>query len=734
MYQTKFFVYIILFIFSISIFYGNEKNDYDDVILYNNYNHHKMKNNLSFLKDILKYKSHIQEHDIKEGKSYLKGKASIEYNNTKIEADYIEYNWKNGDLYASSKEEKSVFLQKDDHKYFFSQIHFNLENKMGEAKNFYIKEKNYIVRANEVFKKKEDILMKKITYISDPFFLKKKDSFPDFYLKTNYLKYSYLKKYIFSGPIFFYWYRVPMPIFIPFLYMPIELNKTSYRAVYPKLGIQNKKIYMEDLGLFFPISNFINFMMSTSIYNIEKWKIKTRIEYKLKHAYSGSIDFDYQNMSDKQKNYLFQWKHNSDFKSNSEINFNANINYDNILYNKNENFSYINVRKKLSNYLLFMDAYMIQKHDKKRIKFIIPELILHTNNILFNDKKNFFLNRVNIENRLQFKNSIDFNKKITPVFNHNMCITAYFPFFYPYLRISSKILYKDFYIWNYPYFDVSSFQNIDLSTNIVSIPFYKIWYLKNTILLKHKIKSVLSFQMIYFPPVFYNKKNPFEKRINLILNNDWEIKNRRNHVDIYKKTEIIKEINTSFIIDHNFIKWENFYIIGNTDLTKNLEAKYKAGINFGKKEKNMIYFDFSFYSNYEINFFSKKNLFQKKGKNRYDYFFFDQKNYARYPIPFNLKIDFHSNYENCFNKQKFFHTFLNINGSVNITKYWKISFNTDYDFLKNQIIFTNIIFDRDLRSFEMSFNWTLIKNPSWSFFIGLKDPNFNKIVQYNEKS
>ncbi|WP_238784163.1 putative LPS assembly protein LptD [Blattabacterium cuenoti] len=714
MQKIRIFFYIILLISytSTSIFYGNEKKENDK------------KNDLSFLKDIIKYRSNIQEHDIKEGKSYLEGQASIEYKNSKIEADYIEFNWKNGDLYAKSNE-KSVFLRTENREFFFSKIHFNLNNEIGEAKDLYVKEKNHIIIAHDIIKRKNDFLMKKITYISDPFFLKKKDDFPDFYLKTNYLKYSFLKKSIFSGPILFYWYGVPMPIFLPFLYIPSKSKQPSYGIIYPKFGIQNKRIYMEDFGLFFPISNFLNFSITTSIYNIEKWKIQTSIKYKFKHVDHGLINYNFYNQ--KEKDFLFQWEHNSDFKSDSEINFHANVNYDN-LFHKDAIFSYINIRKKFSNYLWFIDFYMIQNHEKKEIQFIIPEFILHTYNILLNKK--YFVNRINFENRFDFQNLTNFckTKDFYPKLNHDMSVTAYFPFFDPYLRISSKILYEDFYMWNFPYFDFSSFQKINLSTNVVSIPFHKIWKIKNTMLLKHQIKPILFFHMIYYPPIFYNVKNHFEKRINFILNNDWIIKNSWNH---YKKVEILKEINTSFMINDSLIKWENFHIMGNIDLIKNFKAKYKSGINFEKNKTT--YFDFYLSSKHEINLIPVKDKFQKKGKNRYDYFFFDQKNYAKYPIPINLKIDFHLNYKkNLFKKQQLFNTFLNLNGSVNITKYWKINFNTDYDVLKNKIILANIIFNRDLRSFEMSLNW--IKNRSWSFFIGLKDPNFRNIIQYNEKN
>ncbi|WP_238784775.1 putative LPS assembly protein LptD [Blattabacterium cuenoti] len=737
MHQIRFYICsIILFIFSISIFYGNENEEKKENGIFN---YHNIKNDFSFLKDVLKYKSNIQEHDIKEGKSYLKGQASIEYYNIKIKADYIEFNWKNGDLYAQSKE-KSVFFQKDNHQYTFSKIYLNINDQIGEAKNFYIKEKNHIIIANDFLKKKEDILMKKVIYISDPFFLKNQYSYPDFYLKTNYLKYSYSKKYVFSGPIFFYWYRVPMPIFLPFFYMPIKLNQSPYGLKYPKFGIQNKKIYMENIGLFFTISDLLNFRVNASMYDTEKekWKVQTRIEYKLKYPYHGFIDLDYQNISSHKKNYLFQWKHNSDNKSNYEISFNANVNYDNaFLYKKNENLSSINIRKKLSDSLWFMDMYMIQSPSKKKVKFIIPELILHTKSVLFDDKKNLLTSHVNIENRFFLKNSMDFyyhkTTSFNAVLNHHMMINSYSSFFYPYLKISSQIFYKDFYTWNIPYFHISSYQKMDISTNIVSVPFYKIWKLKNNVLLKHEMEPILSFNMIYYPPVFYNAKNHLEKRINFILNNDLTIKTTWSHVNIYKKIEIFKEMNFSFIVDNNFIKCKNFYIMGNVDLTKNMEAKYKAGVNWEeekKKNQSNILFDFSFFSNYNIHFLPVKNEYYKKGKDRYDYFLFDQKNYAKYTIPVTLEIDFHSNYEN---KKKLFQNLLSINGSINITKYWKVSFHTDYDFLKKKIIFSNLIFNRDLRSFEMSFNWNFEKSSYWSFFIGLKDPNFRNIIQYNER-
>ncbi|WP_238784405.1 putative LPS assembly protein LptD [Blattabacterium cuenoti] len=715
--------FIFLFVFYV---YANDNKKNENIIFPN------LENKL--YKDIIKYDSNIQEHNIEKGISYLKGKANIEYNDTKIKADYIEFNWKSGDIHAIQKE-NPIVVEQGNHKYISNNIYANLKSKKIEIKNFYVQEKDYIIIANNIIKKDNNIsLLKKVTYISDPFFIKKKDNHPDFYLQTDYIKYfnNNTRKYILSGPIFFYWYQVPMPIFFPFLFIPFKKqhNEVSYGIMYPKFGIQNNKIYIENIGFFFPIYDFINFKIFGSIHHTNKWNLKTKIEYKLKSSYHGY--FNYQYTVENKSNYQFQWKHIQDFKSGSKINFNANINYNkNILFtnHENEDFSYIHIRKKFSNYLLFMDAYMIQENDNHKVKtrFIIPEFIFHIKDSTFGE--NYFLRHIKTDSKVSIHNLMDYYyQKISfqTILNHQMNMSIYFPFFYPYVKIVPKLFLEEFYTWKYLDFypSFSSFHQIDFSTDIIIIPFYGTLKLKkNSIFLEHKIDPMLSFHIRYFPNVFHNVKSHLEKTINLILNNNLDIQFNK-----YKTIRIIKNLKTSFIINPSFIKWNNLLLNGKIELYNDLEVRYQGEINFEKEKKMHL----SFYCNYnyDTNFFHGKNKYNKKGENRYDYFFFDRKNYAKYPIPFNLKIDFQSNYI-YINKKKSFDTFLCINGSMKITKYWKIDINVKYDLYNKKIIFSNITCYRDLRSFKMSFNW--IPMNKWSFFIGIKDKNLSDYIQYNEK-
>ena len=81
---------------------------------------------------------------------------------------------------------------------------------------------------------------------------------------------------------------------------------------------------------------------------------------------------------------------------------------------------------------------------------------------------------------------------------------------------------------------------------------------------------------------------------------------------------------------------------------------------------------------------------------------------------------------------------IGLNGNVNITPKWKVSFSTGWDFVKNNITYTNISVYRDLHCWEMRFNWIPIGSyKSWNFTINvkaqaLKDLKYEKKKDYRD--
>jgi lipopolysaccharide assembly outer membrane protein LptD (OstA) len=81
---------------------------------------------------------------------------------------------------------------------------------------------------------------------------------------------------------------------------------------------------------------------------------------------------------------------------------------------------------------------------------------------------------------------------------------------------------------------------------------------------------------------------------------------------------------------------------------------------------------------------------------------------------------------------------IGLNGDISITPKWKFTFSTGWDFINNNITYTNLSVYRDLHCWEMRFNWIPIGSyKSWNFTINvkaqaLKDLKYEKKKDYRD--
>ncbi|WP_292889523.1 putative LPS assembly protein LptD [Nonlabens sp.] len=93
----------------------------------------------------------------------------------------------------------------------------------------------------------------------------------------------------------------------------------------------------------------------------------------------------------------------------------------------------------------------------------------------------------------------------------------------------------------------------------------------------------------------------------------------------------------------------------------------------------------------------------------------------RFKIPWNLNFAYTMTYNNAQRQNAINQQSLMVSGDLELSPRWSIGGNTGYDFANKGISFTTLRFQRDLESFNMSFNWTPIgPRNSWFFFIGIK--------------
>ena len=82
--------------------------------------------------------------------------------------------------------------------------------------------------------------------------------------------------------------------------------------------------------------------------------------------------------------------------------------------------------------------------------------------------------------------------------------------------------------------------------------------------------------------------------------------------------------------------------------------------------------------------------------------------YIDFNVPWTVRIDYKIDYSRSITKDldtNYITQSIGLRGDLSITKNWKISYMTNYDFIRKGFSFTSINIARDLHCWQMSFNW-----------------------------
>ncbi|WP_203295804.1 putative LPS assembly protein LptD [Luteirhabdus pelagi] len=93
-----------------------------------------------------------------------------------------------------------------------------------------------------------------------------------------------------------------------------------------------------------------------------------------------------------------------------------------------------------------------------------------------------------------------------------------------------------------------------------------------------------------------------------------------------------------------------------------------------------------------------------------------------FDIPWDLRLAYTITYSNNRREDEISSQSLMFSSNLELSPRWKVGVSSGYDFKNKGVTLTQFRFQRDLESWQMSFNWTPIGsiNTSWYFFIGIK--------------
>lgn len=313
------------------------------------------------LEDVVKTKAEYRSSSsISNKQTSLNKNAQIIYQDMQIDADYIRIDWETGKIYARGEQDdkgkiiKPAIATQGGKKYEYNEVIYNYKTKQAIAFNARTEESEGVIVAEKTKKYNDSVFfMRKAIYTTDDYFIKKKDTLPDYHMSAPSIKLIKGKNssQLVTGPIQLYIEQVPTPLVMPFAILPFS-DKRSAGILIPSFGErQDVGFFLNGLGYYQPIGDHFDLKILSDFYTKGSWNLKPELNYLKKYRYSGNFAADYgytvrgiKGLDDysRTKTFRIAWRHSQDSKANPYFTFNASVDIvSRKFYNNTVNNNYI---------------------------------------------------------------------------------------------------------------------------------------------------------------------------------------------------------------------------------------------------------------------------------------------------------------------------------------------------------------------------------------------------------
>jgi len=290
-----------------------------------------------------------KRNDLINKKSTLVKSAEVNYDNIKITADSIEFDMETNQVYAVGLKDttgkvvgKPVLLVGSD-TYNADTLTYNFKTGMAVVKVIVTEQDEGLLRSR-VAKMLDDGTSNiyRSTYSTCD------ADTPHFYINLPKAK-VYPGKKIISGPGNLVMEGIPLPLFLPFGYFPIQTKRQASGLILPKPHYEANRGYaLTDGGYYFAINNYFDLTLKGNIFTNGSWLTTAQTTYNKRYRYSGNFSFSYANnvtghkgLPDytKAANYSIGWSFNQNPKARPGSRFSASVNMSSSGYDRNNSYS-----------------------------------------------------------------------------------------------------------------------------------------------------------------------------------------------------------------------------------------------------------------------------------------------------------------------------------------------------------------------------------------------------------
>jgi hypothetical protein len=279
----------------------------------------------------------------------LVNSAVVNYGEIEIKADSIHINMKTNLLYAIGRKDttgkvigKPVFKE-GSQEIEADELTYNFKTTRAIARNIITRQEDGLLHSQ--FTK---LLEDGTSNISKSTYSTCEADTPHFYINLPKAR-VYPGKKIISGPGNLVLEGIPLPLFIPFGYFPVQTKKAASGLIIPRIGQERERGYsLTEGGYYFAVSDYFDLAIKGNLYSNGTWMATAQSSYSKLYKYNGNFSFSYADNKtghkglddyNESKNYRVGWTFNQDPKSSPGSRFSASVNMSSSGFDRNNSYT-----------------------------------------------------------------------------------------------------------------------------------------------------------------------------------------------------------------------------------------------------------------------------------------------------------------------------------------------------------------------------------------------------------
>jgi len=302
------------------------------------------------IEDKVTYKAAgYKKNDLVNKKVTLVNTAEVEYQDILIRADSIIFNMYNNEIYAMGVRDTSgnvtgkPSFKSGSEEFESDTLRYNFKTGKAIVKNIITKQQEGLLHS-QVTKLLED----GTSNIYNSTYSTCDADTPHFYIALKKAK-VYPDEKIISGPGNLVLEGVPLPIYLPFGYFPIQSKPAVSGILIPKPHFEENRGYaLTEGGYYFAINDYLDLTLRGNIFANGSWLLNGATNYNKLYKYSGNFSFSYANnvsghkgLADfnQSKNYSIGWTFSQNPKARPGSRFAASVNMSSSGFDRNNSYN-----------------------------------------------------------------------------------------------------------------------------------------------------------------------------------------------------------------------------------------------------------------------------------------------------------------------------------------------------------------------------------------------------------